>query len=424
MNMKQRKRWVVAPAALLALTAALTACDTGRLLDVKAPGRVPAEIFDSPAQANLMVNSAIADFECAFGVFVLIQGVVSDEFADAQLGAVGWDYDRRTSQPNGLYGTGTCTSNQLPGLYTPLSTARWAAESALNKLQGWTDAEVVGRGALIAKAALYTGFSYALMGMSMCEAAFDLSAPMDQQQMFAEAEERFTTAIAEATAAGLADVANAARVGRARVRLFQNKTAEAIADAQAVPQNFEFEASAESDQNRRYNRIFAAMTFSGFYTVESQSRDIRTGGVPDPRAAVVRPANVQAADPAQTIYTPAKYTSLATPMTIARWEEAQLIIAEASGGATAVGIVNALRARHSLPAYTGPTDAASIRQLIADERRRELFAEGFRNFDLQRFELPLTPAAGTVYPSKGGFYGNVLCFPLPDIERVNNPNIP
>src|ERR687895_2099018 len=125
MNRMQNKRWVIAPAALLALAAVLTACDTGRLLDVKAPGRVPAEIFDDPGRANLMVNSAIGDFECAFGVFVLIQGVVSDEFSDAQLGAVGWDYDRRTSQPNGLYGTGTCTSNQLPGLYTPLSTARW-----------------------------------------------------------------------------------------------------------------------------------------------------------------------------------------------------------------------------------------------------------------------------------------------------------
>ena len=34
-----------------------------------------------------------------------------------------------------------------------------------------------------------------------------------------------------------------------------------------------------------------------------------------------------------------------------------------------------------------------------------------------------TPAAGTPYQrQKGGVYGSQLCFPLPDVERANNPN--
>jgi hypothetical protein len=110
-------------------------------------------------------------------------------------------------------------------------------------------------------------------------------------------------------------------------------------------------------------------------------------------------------------------------MPVARYAEARLIIAEVMGGQTAVDIVNALRAPHGLPSYTGPIDAASIRGLIIEERRRELFVEGFRLHDIHRFELPLLPAPGTDFPAKGGTYGNTTCLPLPDVERYNNPNI-
>ena len=44
------------------------------------------------------------------------------------------------------------------------------------------------------QAALYAGLSYAMMGMSMCEAAFDLQAQVGQTAMFALAEQRFTSA--------------------------------------------------------------------------------------------------------------------------------------------------------------------------------------------------------------------------------------
>lgn len=420
-------RWCL---VAIVVSVLLTACSTDRLLDVKAPDRVPAELFDSPTQAGLMVNSAIGDFECAYGSYTVVQAIISDELADAQLGAAAWSYDRRdaNTQPNGIYGTSSCTSNQNPGLYTPLSTARWAADNALTKLQGWTDQEVSGRTGLIAKAALYAGLSYAAMGMSMCEAAFDLGAPIQQQQMFAKAEERFTAAIAAANTAGLADIASAAYVGRARVRLFLGNTQGADDDAKLVPAGFVLEASAGSDNNRRYNRVFATTTQFGYYTVESQSRQLMTGpgldatgAVPDPRAEV-KLMSTRGAD-GSSIYAATKYATNAAALPIARYAEAQLIRAEVAGGSTAVTIINALRDKYSLPHYTGPTDAASIKQLVIDERRRELFLEGFRNYDFQRFDLPMTPAPGTPF-SKGGSYGNTTCLPLPDIERYNNPNVP
>jgi len=59
-------------------------------------------------------------------------------------------------------------------------------------------------------------------------------------------------------------------------------------------------------------------------------------------------------------------------MRVASYVEAQLIRAEALGGAAAAGIVNARRTELSLPTYTGPTDAASIKALILDDSDKDL----------------------------------------------------
>jgi hypothetical protein len=423
---RARGHWVAMAAAAVAVIASITACNTDQLLNVKAPDRVPAETLDDPSQAGLIVNSAVADFECAYGAYALATAIMSDEFSDAQQGAASWPYDRRDmgTQPAGIYGTNDCDDDQNPGIYTPLSTARWDADNALTKLQGWTDEEVgSNRTSLIATAALYAGFSYSSLGMSMCVAAFDLEAPIDQQAMFARAEDRFTTALDAATQAGGMDsVVNAAYVGRARVRLFQGNPAGAISDAEQVPADFVYEATAASDQGRRYNRVYAATTQFGLYTVAAESRNIETDGEIDPRSETEL-KTTNASDPHAVIWAPTKYTGDESPIRIATYDEVRLILAEAKGGSDAVTIVDDIRDDYDVAHYTGGTDAASIKDLIAHERRVTLFAEGFRQYDIQRFELPQLPAAGTPFP-KGGFYGNTTCLPLPDIERFNNPNVP
>ena len=190
--------------------AAVAGCDTTRLLTVQAPNSVPATVFNDPANATLMVNSAIGDFECAFGGFVTTEGIATDELQDATITAANFQLDRRDDGfTSGSYGTGGCTASE--GLYTPMSTARWEADQAINRLNGWTDAQVAGgRQALIAEANFYAGFWYATMGMAMCQAAFDLGAAVDQKGMFALAEKRFTDAIAAATASDQTTMLNAA----------------------------------------------------------------------------------------------------------------------------------------------------------------------------------------------------------------------
>jgi len=413
----------------LAFAALVAGCDTSRLLTVQAPNSVPVTVFNDPANATLMVNSAIGDFECAFGGFVTTEGIATDELQDATITAANFQLDRRDDGfTSGSYGTGGCTASE--GIYTPMSTARYEADQAINRLNGWTDAQVAGgRQALLAEADVYAGFSYATMGMAMCQAAFDVGPAVDQKGMFALAEKRFTDAIAAATASNQTTMLNAAYAGRARVRLFQHNLPGAIADAQLVPKGFVFNAANDATTSRRFNHVYNIISLGGGTTVEVMTRNLTTeNGDVDPRSATTLLAAVKPADGKSQIVIPNKYNAAtaaaaeAIPQPIARYEEAQLILAEAQGGAQAVSIVNALRAAVNLKAYTGPTDAASITNLIVGERQRVLFVEGFRAFDIERFNLPLNPVAGTAYRS-GGTYAHTVCLPLPDVERFANPNI-
>ena len=405
----------------------LAACDTSRLLDVTTPNQVPVEILDQPGNAALMVNSVVGDYQCAHGSAVVVEALIAGEMNDAQLGAAQWDYARRTANTltNGIYGTSGCAATQSPGLYLPLSTARFDADHAIANLKSWTDAQVPNRTGLLAVANLYAGYSYSFLGMAMCQAAFDNGPAVNQKGMFALAEQRLTDAIAAAQTAGADSLRFAAYVVRSRMRLYQGNTAGALADAQLVPKGFVMNASTAGTALRLYNRVYAVTKQYGFYSIPSWAQNMTTErGEVDPRSATQLAGTRSANNDVTKVYTPNKYIAGdAAPIPLARYEEAQLIIAEVQGGAQAVAIINAMRADVGLLPYIGPIDAASIKNLVIDERRRVLFLEGTRNYDIERFQIPFFPAVGQNFPIGGGTYGNTTCLPLPDVEKNNNPTL-
>jgi starch-binding outer membrane protein, SusD/RagB family len=415
-------------AAFLAAGLALGACDAlDDLLAVDKPGVVPAEGLADPSKSVLLVNGAIGDFECALGSFVVMGGLVGEELVDVTQTADRWPYDRRDVQSgDARYGTSACEGL---GVYVPLSTARFTADQVLGLLQGWTDEQMpqgVNRSQLIATAAAYAGYAYLLMGEMFCTSSVDLGPELSPAQMFALAEERFTTAIAAATSVGAAadPFRYMALVGRARSRLDRGMYAPAGADAALVPAGFVRTASASNASGRRQNRVYAQNNQSDGVTIGPRYRGLTAEGAADPRV-VVNDANRNAND-GNHMWQQAKYGSLSAQLPIASYDEAQLILAEAAlrGGspANAVTLINNLRDRSGTPHYTGPTDAASVMALLIEERRRELFLEGQHLYDTIRFSIALDPATGTSFP-KGGTYGTTKCLPLPNVERLNNPNL-
>jgi hypothetical protein len=420
------------------LISALAACNTDKLLNQEAPSRVEASSLDDPANARLIVNGAVGDFECALAQTIVAGGLVGDELIDAQLGAAGWDLDRRTMSPVAQpWATNTCQSSaQIPGIYTPLALARFQADDALRRLEAWTDAQVPGRGVLIATAAAYAGYSLVLMGEVMCSSAIDLGPELSPTQIFALAEARFTKAIAAATAATADSTKNMALVGRARARLRLKKYAEAKADAQLVPNNFLKIATYSGATLRRENLVWTQLFRGNYASVETVFRNLTYGGVSDPRVSTFAALTSSGAaivghDNSTPIWRTTKYAGIGAPIPIARWAEAQLIIAEANARAGdapgAVAIIDELHRRANIPLYSvvqpGATAAQALTQVI-EERRRELFLEGQRLGDMIQYALPLYPATGVQYPPKaGGVYSSQVCFPLPDVERLNNPCI-
>jgi hypothetical protein len=400
-------------------------------LEQSNPGQLSAATVYVPANASLLVNGAISDFECAFSRYVVGSGLLMDELSVAISNTANFDYDRRTMPTNGPYGTGTCGNNQQPPIYTTLSTARGSTDTVAAKLRGWTDAQMpagVNRTKLIGQVAAYAGYSLVLLGEGMCSAAINMGPEITPAQLFAEAKSRFDSAIAAATAASDAATLNLANLGRARTLLDLGDVAGAGTDAAKIPSGFVANMTTDAINSRRLNFAFVSINQNSWSTVDPSFRGVTLNGAPDPRVAVTNTGRAGTTAGTQ-VWTVDKYSALTSAMPIAKYAEAQLIVAEARVAAGdlagAAAAINAARnTRSGMPQYsaTGQT-AADVKTQIIEERRRELYLEGHRLGDIHRYGLQPTPAAGTAFPGGGGTYGTQSCFPLPDVERINNPTI-
>jgi tetratricopeptide (TPR) repeat protein len=397
------------------------------LLDAEVPTDVEEETVMKSQNADLLVNSAIAQFECTLGHYIVAGGLLGFELKDAQLNAALWDYDRRSYDPtdnSALYSTGTCDSHL--GIYTPLSKSTALSNKVLEKLKEWSDEEVMDRVNKIATVAAYSGYSIVLTGEAMCKAPLYGGPLLSREELYSRAVKEFTTAIGNAREAGNDEIVNMALVGRARAYLNLGKFAEAAASAEQVPKGFTKNATYSGVSERRENKIYTMNVRAEDVTIYKAFRSEVWKGVSDPRVDVTDVGRA-GDDNVTPLWLQTKYTSVDSPIPIATWDEAQLIIAEARARngevQKAVDIINTFHERAGLPSFQS-SNSDEVLEHIIRERQRELFLEGQHMGDINRYGLPLSPEPGTDYPAKaGGFYGNYTCFPIPNVETENNPNI-
>jgi hypothetical protein len=399
--------------ATLALLGAV-ACNVDQLLEIETPSRVAEDKLIVPENAGLIVAGSLADFECALGGYVVASALAAGELVDGTQTASRWSYDRRNVlATDAHYSTFSCAAI---GVYTPINTARYTNDQASRALAGWTDQQVANRQVLIATSTALAAYSLVLLGEGFCSGVIDAGPELTPAQVFDSAEVRFTAAIAAAQAANQQNWLNLSYVGRARVRRDKGDLAGAASDAALVPVDFVFNASASTTAARRNNRVAAQGTS---ITVAPAYRNMTVAGQPDPRVRATDAGRL-ASDQVNPLWTQQKYAAVTTPTPIATGIEAQLILAEARGGAEGVLILDQLRARVGLPPLTA-TEAANFPATLLEERNRWLWLQGSRWYDIRLRNLPLVPASGATY-AKGGTYGDQRCWPLPDVEKLSNPN--
>ena len=407
-------------AGTVAALAAAASCDSfDRLLTAETPSRLGEANFLVPANAALISSSALADYECALGAYMVASGLGAGELVDASQTAARWNYDRRNVMASdALYSSASCEGI---GVYTPINTARYTNDQAVRNLEGWTDAQVPNRQRLIGLNSALAGFSLVLLGEGFCEGTINVGPSQTSAQLFDSAETRFTKGITAATAAADQNILNLAYVGRARARINRGNKTGAADDAARVTPGFSFNATADASIGRRNNRVFQQTNQAFATSVAPSYRGLLWNGAPDPRV-VTTDLNRTASDQVNRLWTQGKYISLTASFPIATYAEAQLILAEARGGTEGINALNALRGRAGigLPPLT-PQQSADFTAALVEERRRELWLQGNRWYDIRRFNLVQSPASGTQYP-KGAVYGDQRCWPLPDAERLANPN--
>jgi hypothetical protein len=448
-----KKHSSIMSALLLAGALSTTACDMDKLLSVEAPNLIPAGPLESPANAALLVNGAAADFDCAFNSYAAVTGLISGELVDALQTASRWPYHQRTVLANqATYSTNSCTGL---GLNQPLQAARSAASNIRRLMEGWTDAEVPGRQLLIARAAVYEGWSQLLIGEVFNETVFssvdgetvNWGGLITRSQALDSAIATLTIALTEATAVGgtAADsIRFFALAGRARAQHSKAWIASpsnpdltaARADAAVVPPAFEWRITASATVARRNNRIF----IESRPTVTQQNSSVgvyyrNTGRQPntttgDPRVPVQNMGRVSQGT-AVPQWAQLKFASESSPLAAATGREMQLLIAEADRNSAScptntAAIINTFRTAGAQTAYVACVDPAADLAEIQDQRRRSLWLQGVYLADVIRYNLTVSPAAGTQTPwgqTYGPDQGSALLLPLPDVERFNNPNL-
>jgi hypothetical protein len=415
--------------AVVVLSLLLSTAGCDKFLTVETPGEILAETLDNPQYAQLLATSAVSSFECAFGAYIMTAGALGSELIISGTGSSQYPMDQRTltdKAPYGASATNPCTPYSL---YVPVSTARWMADDLRKKLDGeWKSENIANRPEMIGTLAAVAGYSLTLLGESMCSAAIDLGPEMMPKALFEEAVKRFDVALA---AGASASITNLARVGKGRSLLnLGDKTAAANA-VRAVPAGFVYNNTHSNAVPERRNPVYYSITVSRNPVVDGRYYfGLTFDGVADRRVPVTNPGTLKAADNLVPRWTQTKYANESAPIPVARYAEAQLIIAEAEGGQTAVNIINALHTAAGLPPFNpavhrtaGPFGTDYIRNQIVEERKREFFLESHHLGDFRRYNLPQLPAAGTVYPwTGGGFYGDARCFPAPANEKASNPN--
>lgn len=431
----------IAGAATLAIVLFGTAACTDFLV-AENPGAIEADDLNTEAYLGLLANGPIFGFQVAHDDVAYWNGQMSDELMNRNAAnpfVEEGQIDRRELHSDMSY------INAF--LYAPLQRARFLGEEAARRMAEVLE-DSASRDLRIARSMAYAGYSYVYLGEMFCEVPIDMGAPKPPNEIFADAIDRFDSAITIATAArnyqlglptpsapivaGADSIINFSRVGSARAALNRNDGATATGFASQVPDDFIFYAyysnNSAVEQNRTWNRLTAGSNAS----MDNTPFEAKVG---DPRLPRIADGTVRDGIPlSPPSYSTFNNTLEGAPFApdvwvrIASGLEARYIIAEAAGPVPAtMDFVNERRAA----GLQGPIALAgdALMEELREQRSRDFYLDNHRLGDLRRYKahygVNLFPTGAYPGSTTGQTYNDAVdCWPLPRNELNDNPNIP
>jgi hypothetical protein len=412
------------------------ACSPDRLLDVRDIDVLDPGTLNRREALPTLLAGTLSAFQIAYSGagdlsngghegMVNMSGLLSDEFIHAEtfpdrLGVV----VRSIAPGNG----------SVKGVFFDLSQARALADLTSERYNTF-DPGTEGHSEVLSLSA----FAYLLFAEHFCSGVpfstltddgVDFGQPQSRDEVLAIALAKFDSALTFATANQNDDLANLARVGRARVLLNQGQFAQAATAASTVPTGFVYEIEGSANSARQNNGIWNyTVNFFGFSVPEREG----TNGLPwrsadDPRVPWVATGEV-GFDGETPYFMQQKYPDKESGTVLASGIEARLIEAEAALQANNtsgfMSAINTIRQGAGLGTLTAPGTQTARIDLLFRERGFWLYLTGHRLGDLRRLIRQYGRSESAVFPAgpyhKGGQYGSDVNFPVSSDER-NNPN--
>jgi hypothetical protein len=463
------------PAVAVILALPMTACEG--LLEVDLPGSLTEDaLLIDPTLSETLVTSAVTEFECGFVDYTRYPGQWFEEWQNTSQSRP----DALSQFRSALVGVyaDPCSSGTGP-IWTTVQVPRLMAARAVEFIRFYgargdyaptnavrfPNSQIPDTTFLIAKARLYEGYSIQLLAEQFCAVTLTPPSVIDppssgglvtREAAYDSAEVKFTEAINYALAVTnpapplisrfqeAQRVLNAARVGRARARLYQweygGKTAglaaDVVADAGLVISGAwgtgggagqlvaEYDANPARRRNRHFvsnNQNKAMMPYKDYTALRIAADGTNTvggeplqgtTGVADPRVTVNVAASASTDPDGRGVFPmrrQGKFANNAADIPFSSWREARLMIAEVDPTQT-LAIINNLRTVTTglpagvtlpncgvAPAFVACTISAGTwaglgpagqQATLREERRRELWMQGHQPGDKIRWAYP------------------------------------
>jgi len=394
-----------------------SAC-SDKFLEVDNPNVIDVSTVDPKDAATTLANSTEQNFKTAVGTFIQFSSHFTGETYIMETSGAQNEFGRReVSELNG----------QALAQWRDMSLAAATGKLVLDLTLPEPTTNIN-----IARGATFRAYAMLFLATDFCSGALSSGPELTNAQMLDSAIFWFTKAIevgkanGSATAVGLA---NASLVGRARAKLQKGDKTGALADASAVPAGFTHMMTYQDDlanRTRLSNALWRGTVDRSVISVPPyyQTTDPRVLWLPPGK----HPYNAWDAA-AGPYFIQQKYPGYTSSIRLASKLEAEYIAVEASGDITAQrALIDRQRAAAQLPAYGGPSDAMSVLTELFNQKGFDFWLEGKRLADFRRQPVAAAryvPVTGTPYwrPNLGNI-GAQTCYPLPFVERDNNPNIP